>query len=204
MASLIELLVIVLAGIAMFLPEFVSRAVDRVDAEAAGLPASCGLTGAEVARKLLNAGGASDVTLARSRPGDDHFDPDAREVRLSAQVYGGRSLLAMAVAAHEAGHAIQHATGDRVYVANRQVCALARTTRAPASLALALGIGRPFVWGASLLVGRLAWFSRLHVEQDATDRAVALLRAHGLLERADEERAVRDVLRGGWATYAAH
>ena len=53
MASLIELLVIVLAGIAMFLPEFVARAVDRVDAEAAGLPASCGLTGAEVARRQI-------------------------------------------------------------------------------------------------------------------------------------------------------
>ncbi len=205
MASLIELLVIVLAGIAMFLPEFVARAVDRVDAEAAGLPASCGLTGAEVARRLLDAGGASDVTLvAAGARGDDHFHPGAREVRLSAQVHDGRSVLAMAVAAHEAGHAIQHATGDRAYVTNRQVCALARTSHAPASLALALGIGGPFVWGASMLVERVAWFGRLHVEQDATDRGVALLRAHGLLVRADEERAVRDVLRGGWATYAAH
>lgn len=204
-ASLIELLVIVIAVIALFLPEVVSRAVDRVDTEAAGLPASCGLTGAQVARRLLDAGGASDVTLAATGSrGDDHFDPGAREVRLSAQVYDGRSVLAIAVAAHEAGHAIQHASRDRAYVANRQVCALAHTTRAPASLALAIGIGGPLVWGASLLLGRLAWFGRLRVEQDATDRGVALLRAHGLLERADEERAVRDVLRGGWATYAAH
>lgn len=71
---------------------------------------SRGYSGAQVARQILNNNGLSDVEI-RMSPGQmsDHYDPKMREVRLSPDVYNGRSLAANAIAAHEVGHAIQHA-----------------------------------------------------------------------------------------------
>src|SRR5688572_9434313 len=75
------------------------------------LPAARGLTGAEAAAEVLGAGGVSGVAI---EPVDgfltDHYDPAAKVLRLSPDVYYGRSLSAVGVAAHEAGHAIQDAT----------------------------------------------------------------------------------------------
>ncbi|MDO4711919.1 MAG: zinc metallopeptidase [Peptostreptococcaceae bacterium] len=74
------------------------------------IQASRGYSGAQVARQILNNNGLSDVEI-RMSPGQmsDHYDPKMREVRLSPDVYNGRSLAANAIAAHEVGHAIQHA-----------------------------------------------------------------------------------------------
>src|SRR5918998_486138 len=72
---------------------------------------SYGLTGAEVARRLLDAAGLHDVPVERV-PGDltDHYDPTQRVVRLSDSNYASYSVAALGVTAHEVGHAIQHAT----------------------------------------------------------------------------------------------
>ena len=71
-----------------------------------------GYTGAEAARAVLDAIGLSDIGI-ETVPGTltDHFDPRARVLRLSGAVHGSRSLTALGVAAHEAGHAIQHSVG---------------------------------------------------------------------------------------------
>ncbi|MCX8046930.1 MAG: zinc metallopeptidase, partial [Anoxybacillus gonensis] len=73
------------------------------------VPASSGLTGAEVARLILDRNGLYDVPVELV-PGTltDHYDPIARAVRLSEPVYYGRSIAAVSVAAHEVGHAVQH------------------------------------------------------------------------------------------------
>jgi Zn-dependent membrane protease YugP len=70
-----------------------------------------GKTGAEVAREILDRNGLSNVPVQTSKAGplSDHYDPRGRTVNLSAPVFGGRSVAATAVAAHEVGHAIQHA-----------------------------------------------------------------------------------------------
>ncbi len=71
-----------------------------------------GLSGADVARRVLDQNGLSDVQVLPSKAGplSDHYDPRKRTVNLSQPVFAGRSVAATAVAAHEVGHAIQHAT----------------------------------------------------------------------------------------------
>jgi uncharacterized protein len=75
------------------------------------VPASGGRAGAEVARAILDANGLSAVGVEQARGGplSDHYDPRQRVVRLSQPVFEGRSVAAVAIAAHECGHAMQHA-----------------------------------------------------------------------------------------------
>src|SRR5690606_30148055 len=74
--------------------------------------ARSGLSGAQAARELLRQKGIHDVTVEEVQGFlSDHYDPSNKVLRLSPDVFRGRSLAALGVAAHEAGHAIQHATG---------------------------------------------------------------------------------------------
>ena len=75
------------------------------------IPVGSGLTGADVARRILDSNGLQSVPVQPSKAGplSDHYDPRTRGVFLSEAVFAGRSVAATAVAAHEVGHAIQHA-----------------------------------------------------------------------------------------------
>ena len=73
-------------------------------------------TGGELARHLLDEAGLADVGLEETPAGTDHYDPIARVVRLSPNNLTGRSVTAVAVAAHEVGHAVQHRDGDAFLV----------------------------------------------------------------------------------------
>ena len=75
------------------------------------VPVGSGMTGADVARRILDSNGLQNVPVQPSKAGplSDHYDPRSRGVFLSEAVYSGRSVAATAVAAHEVGHAIQHA-----------------------------------------------------------------------------------------------
>lgn len=77
------------------------------------VPVASGRSGADVARAILDRNGLHDVPVKPSKAGplSDHYDPRSRGVFLSEPVYAGRSIAATAVAAHEVGHAIQHAKG---------------------------------------------------------------------------------------------
>ena len=76
------------------------------------IPSKRGLTGADVARYILNMNGLHDIPIERVGGHlSDHYDPRTRVVRLSPDVYHGTSLAALGVAAHEVGHAVQHDTG---------------------------------------------------------------------------------------------
>ncbi len=86
--------------------------VSSTVARAARVRASRGVTGRQVAELILNAHGLHDVRVELTdRELGDHYDPRSRTVRLSRQVYGAPSVAALGIAAHEAGHAVQHATG---------------------------------------------------------------------------------------------
>src|SRR5262245_17453348 len=76
------------------------------------VPAQSGLSGAQAARELLRQKGITDVAVEEVQGFlSDHYDPTHRVLRLSPDVFRGRSLASLGVAAHEAGHAIQHASG---------------------------------------------------------------------------------------------
>ncbi|AIS52589.1 putative Zn-dependent protease [Thermoanaerobacter kivui] len=169
-----------------------------------------GYTAEEVARKILDSMGLYDVRIERI-PGDltDHYDPRAKVLRLSESVYGSESIAAIGVAAHEAGHAIQHARG---YVPLTLRNSLVPVANLGANLAWPLVIlgffmGAP---GLHLINIGIILFSAavlfqiitLPVEFDASNRAIALLQSNVLFTRDDIEPATK-VLRAAALTYVA-
>ena len=170
--------------------------------------ARSGLSGAEAARELLRLRGVHDV---RVEPVEgflsDHYDPGARVLRLSPDVYNGRSLAALGVAAHEAGHALQHATGYGPLKFRSWVVK-------PAMIGSNLGM-YVLMGGLVLNVSGLIWvgiamFSAfviftlitLPVEFNASSRAVQALEGAGMIT-AQEAPGTKKVLDAAALTYVA-
>jgi len=172
-------------------------------------------TGGELARHLLDRFGMTDVAVEVTQPGQDHYDPESRTVRLSPDNHDGRSLTAVAVAAHEVGHAIQHRRGDPLLRwrgrlvrwahgaqrfgagATLLIPVLAVISRSPAVglLMLAVGLG-------SMLLATLVHLVTLPVELDASFNKALPILAEGYLP-ADELPAARRILRAAALTYLA-
>ncbi|MGM0702459.1 zinc metallopeptidase [Halomonas faecis] len=109
-------------------------------------------TGAELADHLLRRLGIEGVEVERSDQGD-HYDPQARRVRLSPEVHDGRSLTAVTVAAHEVGHAIQHHQGYAPLLARSRLVAVAQRAEKIGAL---LMMAAPFLFIITRLPGGLA------------------------------------------------
>jgi Zn-dependent membrane protease YugP len=165
-----------------------------------------GVTGAQLARAMLDAHGLRNVRVeAVDGFLADHYDPAERALRLSPQVSGEPSVAALGIAAHEVSHAYQDAEGSRVYRARRTVAEpLSRV--APWSSLLFIGgfwFGIPLLmvlsvaYAAGLVVFALA---TLPVELGASHRAVALLGATGVAD-AEETGEIRHVLSAAALTY---
>ena len=167
-----------------------------------------GLTGAEVARRLLDAAGLHDVAIERV-PGDltDHYDPMARVVRLSDSNYASYSVAALGVTAHEVGHAIQHATA---YGAMRLRHSLVQVAGIGSNFGPYLFLAGFFINIFELallgvvLFGAAALFAivTLPVEFNASNRAMALLSDHGLVT-GDDAGMAKQVLNAAALTYVA-
>ena len=170
-------------------------------------PSRSGLTGAQIARQILDTNGCGDVRIERV-PGSltDHYDPENGVLRLSEEVYGSRSIAALGVAAHEAGHAIQDATD---YGPMRIRATLVPVANIGSSAAIPLFmLGLIFSWEPLLKIGILCfslavlfYLVTLPVEFNASGRAVALL-ASGYLPE-DEVQGVKKVLSAAALTYVA-
>ena len=106
-------LLLVLVLLLVFGPQWWARYTFR---RYAGASPNVPGTGAELARHLLNRFGMKDVGVEPAEQGADHYDPEQRVVRLGPDNYNGKSLTAVAVAAHEVGHAIQHQRNDTILV----------------------------------------------------------------------------------------
>lgn len=184
----------------------VQRRVRAVFERYRAMPNRAGVTGAELARSLLDAHGLGRVSLELA-PGflSDHYDGAAQTLRLSEAVARERSVAALGIAAHEVAHAYQDAEGSRVYRARRTIGEpLAKL--APWSGLLFIGgfwFGIPalmvlsIVYAAGMVIFALA---TLPVEISASQRAVALLRDTGLTD-AEETGEVEQVLRAAALTY---
>lgn len=165
-------------------------------------------TGATVARELLDEAGLRDVAVERiGGQLTDHYDPRQRVVRLSSGVYDGVSIASLAVAAHETGHAIQHATNYvplNVRSALFPVASFGSTAAFPLFF-IGLLFGAPFLLdiGIWFFVAALAFqVVTLPVEFDASARAMRLLDAGGYLV-GEEKRGARQVLTAAALTYVA-
>ncbi len=175
------------------------------------------MTGADAARRILDSNGLYNVKVEYVRGHlNDHFDPKARVIRLSDATYGSTSVAALGVAAHEAGHAVQHATG---YAPIKLRGAIIPATRFGSMLAMPLFIVGllligfmnidPIV-GEYLMFGGIALFSlstlfqlvTLPVEFNASSRALRTLEESGMLY-GEEISGARQVLTAAAMTYVA-
>ena len=176
-----------------------------------------GMTGAEAARRILDANGLQHIAIERV-PGHltDHYDPTANVIRLSDAVYGNTSAAAIGVAAHEAGHACQHAVG---YVPIKIRAAIIPVTRIGSMLAMPLFLlgllfaGAGYIQGSTgtmLMLAGIVLFSfstlfqlvTLPTEFNASARALQVLSDGHYLE-GDELDAASKTLRAAALTYVA-
>jgi Zn-dependent membrane protease YugP len=172
------------------------------------VPLASGLTGAQAARRVLDMNGLTGVSIEMiGGQLTDHFDPAAGVLRLSQGVYQGRSVASAGVAAHEAGHAVQHAKG---FVAARARIALVPVANIGSQAAPFLVIGGLFLgllqlaWVGIALYAAAVLFQlvTLPVELDASRRALESLEPAGIVD-ADELPGARSVLKAAALTYVA-
>lgn len=174
------------------------------------VPVSSGMTGAQAAAWLLRQAGVEGVRIERvGGLLTDHYDPVHRVLRLSPDVYAGRSVAAVAVACHEAGHAIQHARAYLpLHLRSWLVPATQFATNAGYGVML---LGFLFhlipmiLWGALLTFGLTLIFQMvtLPVEFDASARAKKLALRHGLVQSPEEQKGMEDMLSAAALTYVA-
>ena len=172
-------------------------------------------TGGEFARHLLDEMKLDDVKVERIQQGD-HYDPQAKAVRLGAKNYDGRSLTAVVIAAHEVGHAMQDATGYKPLKARSRLAktaiivervgsivmlaapVFAGIIRHPAGALIPLGAGF-----AILSMSVVVHLTTLPVEYDASfGRALPVLKAGRYIPERDMP-AARSILRAAAFTYVA-
>lgn len=167
-----------------------------------------GLTGADAARLILDRNGLTDVAVELTEGRlSDHYDPRAGVIRLSREVYYNATVAAVGVAAHECGHAVQHAEG---YFPLKVRSAIIPMTQIGSNLAFPLFLlgmlfsYPPLMDAGILLFALVAVFQlvTLPVEYNASSRAVATLSGSGMVS-AEEERGVRKVLSAAALTYVA-
>ena len=170
------------------------------------IPGPHGLTGADVARLMLRQNGINDVTV-QSVAGKltDHFNPQDMTINLSEGVYNSTSVAACAVAAHETGHAIQHATGYaplRLRSALIPVVTFANNTVQWVILlgVIMINVFPSLLWIGIGLFAMTTLFSlvTLPVEINASQRAIAWLAGSGVVDDNTKPYAV-DALK--WAAY---
>ena len=206
------ILTVLLLALAWAPSLWVRSRMRRHDVERPDLPG----TGAELATHLLRRFGLDDVKVERTDPLTDHYDPNARAVRLGPANFDGRSLTAVAVAAHEVGHAIQFGRDEPVSRLRRKWLPVShRATQAGVVLLMAMPVigliarspaAIVAVVALSLvlqLVGVLARAIVLPEEWDASfGKALPVLADGEYLDEADLP-AVREVLKAAALTYVA-
>jgi Zn-dependent membrane protease YugP len=168
-----------------------------------------GMTGAEAAAAIVRSTGMQGITIERHQGFlSDHYDPRSKTLRLSPDVYDGRSISSVAVAAHEAGHSVQHA---KSYGPLAMRSALVPVVQIGSALWYF-----PFLLGLMMNIAGLLWvgiacFSlivlfqivTLPTEFNASNRAKALLVSTGIVSSPEEEVGVAKVLDAAALTYVA-
>lgn len=172
------------------------------------VPLTSGLSGCEVAEKMLHDNGIYNVTVT-STPGylTDHYNPTNNTVNLSPEVFNGRSVAAAAVAAHECGHAVQHAVAYAPLTMRSALVPVVSFASNWVQWILLAGIIMVQTMPSILLVGIILFalttlfsFITLPVEIDASRRATAWLQQAGITSAYDQPMAV-SALRSAAYTY---
>ena len=174
---------------------------------------SGGWSGFEIAQKMLDDHGISDVRVI-STPGrlTDHYNPLDKTVNLSEAVYSGRNASAAAVAAHEVGHAVQHAEAYKWLTMRSQLVPIVQVSSGLSTWIVIIGIALSFGAGSSfgfliallglglMAIATVFSFITLPVEYDASRRALAWLTSERMLTDQEYDGA-QDALKWAARTY---
>lgn len=174
------------------------------------IPLSSGMSGKEIAEKMLRDNGIYDVQVNASDGFlSDHYNPADKTVNLSPEVYSGRSISAAAVAAHECGHAVQHATAYSMLQFRSAMVPIVKVSTTLGQWVLFAGAGFYFGQGSQtlLLIGIILFAATtlfslvtLPVEYDASRRALVWLENTGMTSRTEHDQAA-DALKWAARTY---
>ena len=203
---------IILIAIPMLFGLYAQFRVHSAYSKNSEIPSRGHITGREAAAAVMESAGIRDVEIVEV-PGQltDHYDPSEKRLALSEQNYHGTSLAAVGVAAHEAGHAIQHKVGYAMMSVRQTLVPATQISSGAAQLLIILGIvmGAKGLGGIFLTLGAVALaviclfqLVTLPVEFDASNRAKAQLVNLGILDR-DEMHGVDDTLDAAGLTYVA-
>ena len=197
-------------GPALLLAMWASVRVQSTFAKYAQVGVQNGMTGAEAARAVAKAGGVTELRVEETEGFlSDHYDPTSRTLRLSPQVFRGRSISSIAVAAHEAGHSIQHVKAYAWLTLRSQLVPVVKFSSAAwiwifvagsiASSLHSLQTVAIVLFSATVLFQLVT----LPVEFDASNRAKAVLASSGIVSTQEEAQGVSQVLGAAAMTYVA-
>lgn len=198
----------ILAGAIMLVSWLVSSRLKSKFEYYSKLQLQNGMSGQEIAEKMLADNGIRDVRVI-STPGQltDHYDPTNKTVNLSESVYNQRNAAAAAVAAHECGHAVQHAVGYQWLTTRSQLVPVVNIASKYMQWILFAGIMMIKIFPPLLLVGIVIFAATtifsivtLPVEYDASNRALAWLKNKNMLNPA-EYAGAEDSLKWAARTY---
>ena len=210
-------MILIISVVTMLVSMFVSWRLKSKFQEYSQIPLANGMSGAEAAAKMLRDNGIYDVKIM-SVEGQltDHYNPSDKTVNLSEGVYQGRSAAAVAVASHEVGHAVQHATQYgplQMRSALVPIVSVCSNVLNVLNMLLIFGVGFSFYQGSGamgnvillVLIGAnagLALFSTitLPVEFDASKRALAWMESSGVVTAPEHDMA-KDALKWAALTY---
>ncbi len=190
---------------------FVQARLKSKFSEYSKVPTGSGLSGKEIAEKMLHDNGIYDVSVISVQGFlSDHYDPTKKTVNLSPDVYAGRNVAAAAVAAHECGHAVQHATAYAMLKLRSGLVPIVQISSSLAQWVILIGLGLFSFGGGNqtmLLIGIILFAAStlfsvitLPVEIDASVRALKWLEASHLTAPAEHEKA-KDALKWAALTY---
>ncbi len=200
--------ILIIFGVFMLLSWLVSNQLKTRFAKYSRMPLRSGLSGREIAEKMLNESGVDNVRVI-STPGKltDHYNPLNRTVNLSPEVYNGRSVAAAAVAAHECGHAVQHARSYAFLQMRSALVPVISISSRYMQWILLIGILTVETMPGILLAGIIMFaattlfsFITLPVEFDATNRALTWLTNTGMTV-GEEYSNAKDALKWAAMTY---
>jgi len=201
----------VLAGALFLLGMIVSGRLKSKFTEYAQIPLANGMSGREVAEKMLHDNGIYDVKVI-STPGflTDHYNPMDKTVNLSPDVYEGRSISAAAVAAHECGHAVQHATAYSMLMLRSKLVPIVQVSTSLSQWIILAGLGWMGFGGGNqtlLLIGIILFAAStvfalvtLPVEYDASARALRWMENTNVARGREHDQAA-DALKWAARTY---
>lgn len=203
-------LYIMLLGPALLFALYAQFKVKHAFGKYSKIPAKARLTGAQAAYEMLRGEGISDITIERIGGFlSDHYDPRAKTLRLSPEVYDGYSVAALGVACHEAGHAIQDAKAYAPLAWRNTVVPMASIGSSIGIWLIILGIViAQLRFGAYIglaLFSMVAIFQiiNLPVEFNASNRAKLALGRLGMIHDKEEADGVASVLSAAAMTYVA-